>query len=67
MDLNSNAFRIVQRLTAENKDDKRVRAASSAGKKGGSARAAVLTAQQRKNISVKANDARWRKRTGEQV
>ncbi len=67
MDLNSNAFRIVQRLTAENKDDKRARAASSAGKKGGPARAAILTAQQRKNISIKANDARWRKRTGEQV
>jgi hypothetical protein len=43
MDLNSNAYRIVQCLTAENKDDKRSRAASSAGKKGGPARAAIRT------------------------
>jgi hypothetical protein len=67
MDLNANAFRIVQSLTAEKKDDKRASAARIAGRRGGPARAAKLTAEQRKNISIKANQARWRKSTGEQV
>jgi hypothetical protein len=65
MDLNVTAFRIVQNLTVEKKDDKRVLAARAAGRKGGPARAAKLTAQQRKNISIRANEARWKKRTGE--
>jgi hypothetical protein len=65
MDLNVNAFRIVQNLTVEKKDDKRVLAARVAGRKGGPARAAKLTAQQRKNISIRANEARWKRSTGE--
>jgi hypothetical protein len=64
MDLNVNAFRIVRDLTTENKQDKRVLAARSGGRVGGPARAAKLTAQQRKDIAIKANKARWN-RTGE--
>lgn len=65
MDLNVNAFRIVQDLASEKKEDKRTSAARVGGRSGGPARAAKLTAQERKNIAIKANAARWRKRTGE--
>ena len=65
MDLNVTAFRIVQNLTAESKEDKRILAARIAGKRGGPARAAKLTAEERKNIAIRANKARWKGRTGE--
>jgi len=62
MDLNKNAFRIVQSLTDDKqKDTPRTVAARAAGKSGGRARAELLTAAERHNIAVKANRARWRK------
>lgn len=60
MDLNSNAFRIVQTLTEKKKQDRpRALAARSAGKLGGPARAKRLSAEQRHEIALKANRARW--------
>ena len=64
MDLNVSAFRIVQKLTTETKDDKRSLAARAGGKAGGPARARKLTAVERKAIAVKANRARWRSTGG---
>lgn len=66
MDLNVNAFRIVRELTAEKKEDKRVVAARAGGRAGGPARAVKLTAQERKDIAVRANKARWNKVAREQ-
>ncbi len=60
MDLNVSAFRIVQQLTNENKADKRVSAARVGGRAGGPARALKLTPERRKEISIKANRARWK-------
>lgn len=64
MDLNVNAFRIVRDLTTENKEDRRAQAARAGGRVGGPARAAKLTAQERKTIAIKASRARWN-RTGD--
>jgi hypothetical protein len=62
MDLNVSAFRIVQHLTTENKANKRVSAARVGGRAGGPARALKLTQERRKEISVKANKARWKRK-----
>lgn len=62
MDLNASAFRIVQELTTENKRRKRSAAAKIAGQAGGPARASKLTPERRKEISAKANAARWKDR-----
>lgn len=63
MDLSVSAFRIVQKLTTENKEDlKRSSAARVGGKAGGPARAQKLSPARRKEISLKANEARWNKR-----
>lgn len=62
MDINVSAFRIVQHLTTENKDDKRSTAARSAGQAGGKARAMKLSGEERKAIAVKANQARWQRK-----
>lgn len=62
MDLNTNAFRIVQHLTAENKDTKRTADARAGGVLGGPARALKLSAERRREIAVKANKARWKKK-----
>ncbi len=59
MDVNTNAFRIVQRLTAENKGDAKSLAGRPGGLKGGRARAAVLSPERRKQIAQKAIEARW--------
>jgi hypothetical protein len=64
MDLNVNAFRIVKSLTTENKDDKRSSAAAAGGAVGGPARARKLTAERRREIAVKANRARWKRKEG---
>jgi hypothetical protein len=67
MDLNVTAFRIVQRLSQENKNDNRSQSARIAGKIGGPARAEKLTAEERREIALKANKARWGKyRSGSQ-
>ena len=62
MDLNVSAFRIVQKLSEENKENKRSSAARIAGKAGGPARARKLTPERLKDIAVKANEARWAKK-----
>lgn len=61
MDLNVNAFRIVNTLTTEKKENKRSVAARTGGIAGGPARAKKLTAEQRRAISLKANQARWKR------
>ena len=61
MDLNISAFRIVQNLTTETKDDKRVAAARVGGKAGGPARARKLSSERRREIALKANKARWKR------
>lgn len=59
MDVNVRAFRIVQNLTTEKKEDKRAKAARAGGTAGGPARARKLTAERRTEIAKKANRARW--------
>jgi len=62
MDLNANAFRIVNTLITENKDDKRSKAGRSGGIAGGSARAKKLAPERRREIALKANRARWKRK-----
>jgi len=62
MDLNANAFRIVNTLTTEKQDDKRFAAARAGGVSGGPARARKLTPERRREIAVKANQARWKRK-----
>lgn len=65
MDLNTNAFRIVQSLTNENKEDRKTsEAASKAGKRGGRARAMALSDERRKEIAINAVRTRWKNRSG---
>jgi len=64
MDLNVSAFRIVQRLTEENKETTRTAAGRAGGKAGGRARAAKLSPERLREIAVKANRARWRRKEG---
>ena len=59
MDLNRNAFRIVHSLTEENPESSRSAAARSGGKRGGPARAKVLSPERRKEIAENASRARW--------
>jgi hypothetical protein len=61
MDLNRNAFRIVQSLTEEKKPNPRSVVARAAGKLGGPARAKRLTSVERREIATKASLARWHK------
>ena len=61
MDINVQAFRLVQEATEEvpvAAKAKRV-AARTAGLKGGSRRAASLSPERRKDIARKASAARW--------
>jgi hypothetical protein len=61
MDLNTRAFAVVSKATNETpeSDGGRREAARKAGRLGGAARAKVLTPQRRREIAVKANQARW--------
>jgi len=63
MDLNRNAFRIVNSLTEENKEHSKIANAQivgrAGGRAGGPARAKRLTAEERRDIALKANRARW--------
>jgi hypothetical protein len=61
MDLNKNAFRIVQSLSGEKKVDPRSEGARAAGRRGGPARAHVLSPERRREIAKAANRARWSK------
>lgn len=64
MDLNQNAFRIVQSLTEQRKESPRVAAARKAGAVGGPARASRLSQEERRLIARKANAVRWHKPVG---
>lgn len=57
MDINTNAFRVVQEATGQK--PKKSPAKLRAGKSGGLARAKALSSSQKREIAVKANRARW--------
>jgi hypothetical protein len=60
-DLNRLAAEIVKQATEGKPDESAAQVSGRAGgKKGGSARAAKLTAQQRSEIARKAAQARWK-------
>ena len=61
MDLNVQAFRIVQETTAERPSvqKNRRKQASENGRKGAKARSSALSPDRRKEIALKANQARW--------
>ena len=61
MDLNTTAHAIVQQATDEESRDEveRRKSASRAGKIGGRARANALSPKRRREIAMKANQARW--------
>jgi hypothetical protein len=62
MDLNVQAFRLVQEATSEVMPDKAKLASSrKGGLKGGTARARSITPERRREIARKASAARWRK------
>jgi hypothetical protein len=61
MDVNANAFRIVQRLTSEDKAAAETVVGRAGGLKGGPARAAALSPDRRKQIARNAIAARWKK------
>lgn len=65
MDLNVTAFRIVERLTSEKKEHTRSTAGRAGGRVGGKARAAKLSPEKLREIALKANEARWRRKEGE--
>jgi hypothetical protein len=65
-DVIGNAIKVARIATGEDTDDMpdddgKDAAAVSLGRKGGKARAAVLTRQDRKRIAKKAAAARWKK------
>jgi hypothetical protein len=62
MDLNVQAFRLVQEATSEVALDKAKHAASrKGGLKGGAARAKSISPSRRTEIARKASAARWKK------
>ena len=62
-DLNQLAAQIVEKSTSEPaKNPAAVALGRLGGLKGGKARAAKLTAKERKEMAIKAAHARWRKR-----
>jgi hypothetical protein len=62
VDLNRNAFRIVKSLTEEKRDAApRSELGRIGGLIGGPARAAALSPAMRREIAVKASQARWKK------
>jgi hypothetical protein len=63
MDINTSAFRIVQRATSDDPSDPARERKRRAGVKGGTARANALTSEARKGIARKANEARWHKQS----
>lgn len=64
-DVVSNAVHVMRVLTGEADDDVpddgKNKAAQSLGRKGGAARAASMTAEQRSEIARKAAASRWKK------
>lgn len=65
-DVVSNAVKVMQIATGEDEeeytDDGKNKAAVELGRKGGAARAAKMTAEQRSEIAKKAALTRWEKR-----
>lgn len=65
-DVVGNAVKIMRIATGDEddavEDDGKDPAAKAMGKKGGAARAKILTAEQRKEIARTAASARWKKR-----
>ena len=61
MDLNTNAFQIVRKLTEEGNGSKIRAVKQASGKAGGRARAAKLEPRRRQEIAEAANRARWGK------
>ena len=60
MDINVQAFRLVQRATSEALPDKaKQHSARKGGLKGGPARAQTTTPERRSEIARKASAARW--------
>ena len=59
MDLNTNAYRVVQVATNGGPRKEKSSVKMRAGKKGGLARAKALTERKRRQIALKANRARW--------
>jgi hypothetical protein len=59
MDLNTNAYRVVQVATDEGPRKEKSSVKVRAGKKGGEARAKALSVRKRRQIALKANRARW--------
>ncbi len=59
VDINSNAFRIVQAASSERPTSKSVEAKRIAGSIGGMARAKRLDPAKRREIAILANAARW--------
>jgi hypothetical protein len=62
LDLNRNAFRVVKSLTEEKTANPRSKNARAAGRRGGPARAQVLSPERRREIAEHANQARWGQR-----
>lgn len=60
LDLNTNAFRIVQSLTGDHEPSTRSEAARAAGRRGVPARAKILSPERRKEIALIANVSRWK-------
>ncbi|HVR08057.1 MAG TPA: histone H1 [Thermoanaerobaculia bacterium] len=64
-DLNQMAYRIMKHATEPDEEPSKAQInGRNGGRKGGHARAAKLTPEQRSAIAKKAADARWRKETG---
>jgi hypothetical protein len=64
MDLNVQAFRLVQEATSDAVSNSAKLASSrKGGLKGGTARAKSISPERRREIARKANAARWRKST----
>jgi general stress protein YciG len=60
VDLNRLAHKLVEKATDEDREPENPR--STAGRKGGAARAKSLTPERRSEIAKKAAEARWRSR-----
>lgn len=66
MDVNVRAFRIVQEAVDTDSSVRVKKAASRrGGLKGGPARAESISGERRREISKKANEARWRNHSAE--
>jgi hypothetical protein len=63
VDLNTNAFRIVNSLTTEKIEDKRLSASSKGGKAGGLARSKSLSDERKREIALAGSKARWARKT----